>query len=281
MYEPQVTIITPTYNVVDNSQVNDFDLMITMLGKQTYSFLDLLVIDNNSKDGTVDLLKEYKNEGSLAFYSEPDQGKFDAINKGLVRAKGKYVAFLSCDDFYHDIKAIENVVNFMEEEEADFCCFPSYCCQPDGSAFLFEPAILNTFQVVPCPRQAVIFRKEALQELGYFDAKFKLLADYDLIIRLILNGYAGVQWGDTLVTTKLGEKVNRYTTQAEAEFSHIFHKNFKTMYPMNEEVLERMVKISEIPRPLLDQLAQYFPDEEQEEFYQRYENMYNFRVQNS
>ena len=281
MYEPQVTIITPTYNVVDNEQVNDFDLMITMLGKQTYPYLDLLVMDNASKDGTVDLLVEYKNEGSLAFYSEPDQGKFDAINKGLVRAKGKYVAFLSCDDFYHDIKGIENVVNYMEEEEADFCCFPSYCSQPDGTAFLFEPAILNAFQVVPFPRQAVIFKKSALQELGYFDAKFRLLADYDLILRLLLNGYVGVQWGDNIVTAKLGDKVNRYTTQSNAEFSHKFYKNYGSMYPMSDEVLDRMVKISEIPRPLLDKLAQYFPDDVQEEFYQLYENMYNFRVQNS
>jgi hypothetical protein len=160
----------------------------------------------------------------------------------------------------------------MEEEQADFCCFSSYCCQPDGSAFLFEPAILNTFQVVPCPRQAIIYRKSALQELGYFDAKFKLLADYDLIIRLILNGFAGVQWGETLVTAKIGEKVNRYTTQADAEFSHIFYKNYKTMYPMSEEVLDRMVKISEIPKQLLDKLSQYFPEDAQDEFYQRYES---------
>ena len=77
------------------------------------------IVDNNSTDETIDLLKDYKNSGFINFYSAPDTGKYDAINKGLLRAKGKYVAFLSCDDFYHDIMAIADLVNAMEEENAD------------------------------------------------------------------------------------------------------------------------------------------------------------------
>ncbi len=280
MYEPQVSIIIPTYNIVENSQVSDFDLMLTLLGKQTYPYIEILVMDNASDDGTVDLLKEYKNEGIISFYSEKDQGKFDAINKGLMRAKGKYVAFLSCDDFYQDINGITKVVNLMEEENADFCCFPSYYCQPDGSVFVFEPAILNAFQVVPCPRQAMFLKKDAIQELGYFDSKFKLLADYDLTIRLLLNSFAGVLLEDNIVTVKSSVQVGKHTVQSDAEFSHIFHKNYKNLYPLNDEIIDRMVKISEIPKPLLDKFAQYFPEEVQQEFYEKYENMYNFRVQN-
>ena len=47
----------------------------------------------------------------------------------------------------------------MEEEDADFCFFPSYCCHPEGYVFQFIPAMLNTFQVAPCPRQAMFFKK--------------------------------------------------------------------------------------------------------------------------
>lgn len=99
MYEPEVTIITPTSNIVDKGQADDFTLLVNLLDRQTYEFVDHLIIDNASQDGTEVLLKEYKNSGFLTFYSEPDRGKFDAMNKGLLRAKGKYVAFLSCDDF--------------------------------------------------------------------------------------------------------------------------------------------------------------------------------------
>ena len=279
MYEPEVTIITPTSNIVDKGQADDFTLLVNLLDRQTYEFVDHLIIDNASQDGTEVLLKEYKNSGFLTFYSEPDRGKFDAMNKGLLRAKGKYVAFLSCDDFYHDITGIADVVNVMEEEDADFCFFPSYCCHPEGYVFQFIPAMLNTFQVAPCPRQAMFFKKSVLNELMGFDEKFKLLADYDLVIRLVLGGYKGVLFDGNIVTCKLGEQVSKNTTQVEAECNHIFYKNYKNMYPMSNEVLDRMVKFSEIPKPLLDKLAMKFPSEDRDLFYEKYQQMYELRME--
>lgn len=279
MYEPEVTIITPTSNIVDKGQADDFTLLVNLLDRQAYEFVDHLIIDNASQDGTEVLLKEYKNSGFLTFYSEPDRGKFDAMNKGLLRAKGKYVAFLSCDDFYHDITGIADVVNVMEEEDADFCFFPSYCCHPEGYVFQFIPAMLNTFQVAPCPRQAMFFKKSVLNELRGFDEKFKLLADYDLVIRLVLGGYKGVLFDGNIVTCKLGEQVSKNTTQVEAECNHIFYKNYKNMYPMSNEVLDRMVKFSEIPKPLLDKLAMKFPSEDKDLFYEKYQQMYELRLE--
>lgn len=279
MYEPEVTIITSTSNIVDKGQADDFTLLVNLLDRQTYEFVDHLIIDNASQDGTEVLLKEYKNSGFLSFYSEPDRGKFDAMNKGLLRAKGKYVAFLSCDDFYHDITGIADVVNVMEEEDADFCFFPSYCCHPEGYVFQFIPAMLNTFQVAPCPRQAMFFKKSVLNELRGFDEKFKLLADYDLVIRLVLGGYKGVLFDGNIVTCKLGEQVSKNTTQVEAECNHIFYKNYKNMYPMSNEVLDRMVKFSEIPKPLLDKLAMKFPSEDKDLFYEKYQQMYELRME--
>ena len=279
MYEPEVSVITPTSNIVEKEQADDFNLLINILNRQTYPYVEHIIIDNASSDGTQELLKDYKNNGYINFFSEPDHGKFDAMNKGIMRAKGKYVSFLSCDDFYHDITGIADVVNLMESENADFCYFPSYCSHPEGFTFLFQPAILNVFQVSPCPRQAFFFKRSVLEEMRYFDNKFKLLADYDLIIRLFLNGYKGVMFDGNIVTCKLGEQVTKHTIQVEAECSHIFYKNYKNLYPMTNEVLDRMVKISEVPKPLLDKLVTKFPQDYRDEYYQQYENMYNLRVQ--
>lgn len=279
MYEPEVTIITPTYNIVENGKTDDFTLLINLLEKQTYQYVDYLVMDNNSTDETIELLKEYKNSGYLNFYSAPDNGKFDAINKGLLRAKGKYVAFLSCDDFYHDITAIEELVNVMEEENADYCLFPSYCVRPDSSAFLYQPSILNVFQVMPCSRQAMFFRREALEKIGYFDSKFKLFADYDLILRLVLSRANGILFDKNILTYNLGEQAIKYTVQLEAEWAHIIHKNLRPLYPqLNQNEIDRMIRVSEIPKPLLDRLARYFPDS-QDAFYERYKIMYDMRYQ--
>lgn len=279
MYEPEFTVITPTYNIVENNQADDFTLLVSLLNKQTYPYIEHIIIDNNSQDGTVDFLKEYKNSGYISFFSEPDRGKFDAMNKGILRAKGKYLAFLSCDDFFHDITGIADVINVMEEENADFCFFPSYCIQPDGTAFQFVPSMLNVFQVAPCPREAIIFKRSALEKMSFFDEKFKLMADYDLIIRCVLAGLKGVLFDGNIVTYKMGEQMMKHSVQAEAECNHIFYKNYKTMYQMSNEVLDRMVKYSEIPKPLLDKLVLKFPQEDREMFYDRYQQMYDMRVQ--
>lgn len=279
MYEPEVSVIVSTYNIVDKDQADDFTLLVNLLVRQTYPYVELLVVDNASTDGTLELLKEYKNLGYLNFYSEPDRGKFDAYNKGLLRAKGKYVSFISCDDFYHDITAIADIVNLMEQEDADFCFFPVYCCHPEGYVFQFTPAMLNAFQVTPCPREAMFYKKSALDEIRGFDEKFKLLADYDLVIRLLLGGYKGVLFEGNVLTCKVGDRVSKHTEQVEAECNHIFYKNYKNLHPMTNDVLDRMVKISEIPKPLLDKLARTFPDEDRQLFYERYEQMYNLRLE--
>jgi len=229
MYEPEFTVITATSNIIEKGQADDLGLLINLLDKQTYQFIEHIIIDNASTDGTLDLLKEYKNAGYINFFTEPDNGKFDAFNKGLLRAKGKYVGFLSCDDFYHDITAIDNIIGLMEQENGDFCFFPAYCRHPEGFAFEFVPAIYNVFQCVPCPRQAMIFKKSTLDK---------------------------------------------------AECKHIYYQNYKSLYPVSDDILDRMVSTAEIPKPLLDKLAAKFPPEDSELFYERYKQMYDLRVEN-
>ena len=279
MYEPEVSIITPTYNIVEAGKADDFMLLINLLRKQTYPYIEHIIMDNASTDETITLLKDYKNSGYISFYSAPDTGKYDAINKGLLRAKGKYVAFLSCDDFYHDITGIYDVVNLMEESNADFCYFPAYCVMPDGGVMLFKPAIYNVFQVMPFSHQAVIFNRESLEKIGAFDAKFKLFADYDLLIRAVMNGLKAAEFNNNIVTYGLGEQVSKYSVQVAAECSHIFHKNYRALYPINENEIDRLVNISEIPKGLLDKLAAYFPPEDKELFLERYNLMYRMRLQ--
>ena len=126
--DPLVSIVTPTLNIVENGQADAFNLLVSLLELQTYQRIEHIVIDGASTDETVDLLKDYKNKGYINFYSEKDTGKYHALNKGIMRAKGKYIAFISCDDFYHDIMAIGSAVETLESQKADFipCLLQTY-----------------------------------------------------------------------------------------------------------------------------------------------------------
>ncbi len=277
--EPIVSIITTTHNIVEKGQADDFGLLVNLLDMQTYPNIEHIVIDNASNDDTVTLLKDYKNKGYIQFYSEPDTGKFNGFNKGILRAKGKYVSFISCDDFYHDITAITDLVNLMEAENADFSFSPSYCRHSEGFVFLFIPAMYNTFQVMPCPRQCMFFKKSVLEKENYFDEKFKLMSDYDLIIRLVLKKYKAVFFNQNYTTYKIGEKLTKNPQAGDNEAKAIFYKNYRNLYPLNEEILDKMVKTSDFPKELLDKLVTRFPENDKDLFYERCEQMHQIRLQ--
>ena len=277
--EPTVTIITPTHNIVEKEQTDDFNLLISLIDRQTYPKIEHLIVDNASTDGTTELLKNYKNKGYLNFNSERDNGKFAAFNKGIMRAKGKYISFVSCDDFYHDITAITDVVNLMEAEQADFCYSSAYCRHPEGFVFAFEPSIYNVFQVMPCARQAMFFRKSMLEKENYFDEKYKIMADFDLVIKIMLKKYKGIYFDTNYVTYKLGQKGFENPKRVEEETKMLYFKNYRNLYPLNEQILSKMVTESLFPRGLLEKLATRFSPDDSQIFYQKCEQMHRLRVQ--
>lgn len=277
--DPKFTIITTTKNIIDKDQTDDFYLQVNLLDKQTYPEIEHLVIDGASTDETDVLLKEYKSKGYINFFSERDTSKVQAYNKGIMRAKGKYICFLSVDDFFHDITAIQDIVNLMEANNADFTFAPAYCRHPEGFVFLFQPAMYNAFQVMPCARQAMVFKRSVLEKENYFDEKFKILSEYDMIIRLMMKKYNGIFFDGNYTTYKLGERALENPDKAMQECKSIFYKNYKNLVRLDDQILNYMAEYSEFPRELLEKLAGCFPPEDKELFFERCEEMHKLRVE--
>ena len=252
--EPILSVIITTHNIVEKDKVDDFNLLITLLSKQTYPEIEIIVIDKASTDETNVLLKDYKNKGYINFFSEPDMNKFDGFNKGVMRAHGKYVAFLSCDDFWHDITAVRDIMTFMESNNADFVYSPAYCCYPTGYVYLFPPVIHAAFQVMPCARQGMIFKKSVIEQLNYFDTKFAYFADFDLIIRMLMKRFKGFYYDTNFTTYKLCESIEKNPEKCTQECKQIFYKNYRGLTALNNDILDKMVKTSEFPQELLQKL---------------------------
>ena len=87
IYQPLVSIITVVYN--NSKHIRD---AIESVLSQDYSKIEYIVIDGGSTDGTLDIIEEYVNEIS-AFLSEPDEGVYDALNKGIAAANGDGAAY--------------------------------------------------------------------------------------------------------------------------------------------------------------------------------------------
>lgn len=107
---PIISVITVVYNgekLLENT--------ILSVVNQTYPNVEYLVIDGNSKDKTVSIIKQYENQVST-WISEPDKGLYDAMNKGLTLATGDFVLFMNAGDEFCNNQVLEQVFSKYDTE---------------------------------------------------------------------------------------------------------------------------------------------------------------------
>ncbi len=110
---PSVTVVTVVYNDAENIEKT----LLSVLNQQ-YPNLEYIVIDGGSRDGTVDIIKKYKNH-ITHWVSERDQGIYDAMNKGIDLASGEWIIFINSYDLFYCEKTIHEVFKDAPKD-ADF-----------------------------------------------------------------------------------------------------------------------------------------------------------------
>lgn len=103
--QPLITVITIAYNAFST-----IEQTILSVINQTYPHIEYIIIDGGSNDGTVNIIEKYSNKLSY-WISEPDKGIYDAMNKGIHLAKGRWVNFMNSGDTFYDNMTIEKVIN--------------------------------------------------------------------------------------------------------------------------------------------------------------------------
>ena len=191
---PLVTVVTVCFNLITHARVGHFEQCLLSVNLQDYPHVEHLVIDGGSQDGTLELLQKYADRGWIRYVSEPDSGIYDAMNKGIRLAKGKYVAFLNSDDYWHHRRAVSASVAALEQGNAAFSYAPRTIVQENGTFMCAESPALGAFlQLMPFCHQTMFTRRELLLAYGGFDAaQYRSAADYDLVFRLLLGGESGV-----------------------------------------------------------------------------------------
>lgn len=193
MNYPKVSIITPTFNLIKDGRKHLFIKCVNSVRSQTYKNIEHIVTDGDSNDGTIELLDEFANKKWLKYYSKKDSGVDEAYNNGIAHSTGKYVAFMNSDDSYYDENAIENCVNALESNQADYCYGKEKQVTRTGRvARIFEPCMENFFKDVPYPHQTLVVRRDVLEKIGGYNTDCKYGGDVYLMLQLILNDYKGV-----------------------------------------------------------------------------------------
>lgn len=174
-----------------NSEKTITDTLVSV-AEQNFGDYEHIVVDGSSSDGTLDLV-EQNSHARLRCVSEPDQGLYDAMNKGIALARGDYVLFLNSDDSFCRADALSIVAAKIITSDAD-CIFADVrFVEKDGvspagrvySARRFRPALIRVGVMPPHPGMFV--KRELLLQLKGFDTKYRMAADFDLIARALLK----------------------------------------------------------------------------------------------
>jgi glycosyltransferase involved in cell wall biosynthesis len=173
---PLVSIVTPTF---ERAELLKHTLASIRL--QTYPAIEHIVIDGGSTDRTVELLRQAQGKHSLRWLSEPDEGMYHAINKGLGMATGDILAYLNSDDLYFPW-TVETVVDaFRRHPEADFVFGDALAIDEqtgETRAYWLAPFDLDFVRRKGFLAQpAVFWRRRAYESMGPFDTRLQYVAD--------------------------------------------------------------------------------------------------------
>jgi len=180
----KVSIITATFN----SEYTILDC-IESVNQQTYTNIEHTIIDGDSHDSTIKIIKNNHSRVKLII-SEPDNGIYDAMNKGISIATGDIIGILNSDDLYTDDLVIEKVVEAFTNTKADCVYADLYYVKKDNTEKIVrhwrtKNYVPGAFKKGWHPAHATFFvRKEVYEKYDLFNLDFSLAADFELMLRL-------------------------------------------------------------------------------------------------
>ena len=182
---PLLSIIIPTFNselMLENA--------LNSIEKQKYSNWECYIIDSHSNDNTIDIVKKHiKKDDRFKFLSEKDKGIYDAMNKGWKIASGQWILFLGSDDSLTSPNSLIEIAHFLDNKYD--VVYGNY--NIIGTNNKMKNVISLDYHCIRYKvfsnHQAVIMKRNVIEELGGFNINYKITADFDLIQRAYLAHY--------------------------------------------------------------------------------------------
>ena len=279
MVRPLVTVITTTYNLVKSGRDKFLRQCLESVHNQDYENFEHIIIDGASTDGTLEILKEYEEKGWIKIYSENDNGIYQAMNRGIDKANGKYTVFMNADDCFTSMSAISDSVKLLEKTQADASYANVSYQYPDGASSLWKGDLSIVFSATPFCHQVMFTRTQLLKDIGYFNEKYKISSDYEMIIRLVLGGYKLVHLDKNLAMFRYGGCSSNKSLMIN-EDAQIYCDLYKDFADFTFEEAEDIYKFHTLPFKLAIKLSKYLHGIEKIKFwaYNIRKHMFQFRL---
>ena len=178
---PRLSIVIATYNAARTLE----DCLCSAID-QTYPNWELLIVDGGSTDRTVDIIRAHA-ERIEYWTSEKDSGIYDAWNKALDHARGEYVCFLGADDKLQSPDTISSIFDAIGNNEYELVTGRGRLIDPSGRSYHEFGNPWNYHKVarrITICHPGMLHRRDLFDRFGKYDTSYKIVADYDFLLRL-------------------------------------------------------------------------------------------------
>ena len=182
------SIITINYNNKDGLKKT-----IESVINQSYRDFEYIIIDGGSTDGSVEIIKEYADKIDY-WISEPDEGIYNAMNKGIVQAHGEYLNFMNSGDCFYNKKVLQDILPYLDSDIVTGKIY--YEGGPHG--FWKDNVTMLDFFKGSLEHQASFIRKELFSNKLY-DESFKIIADWKFFVETLIYENASFHNLDIIV----------------------------------------------------------------------------------
>ena len=203
----RISIVTPVFNDPRVARALD-----SILSQRHEHELELIVVDAGSTDDTMKILEGYQ-DSVATLISEPDEGIYDGMNKGVRLATGDVVGILNADDRYADEFVLRDVLETFSDSDTD-ACYGNLVYVNDNDEIVRywksggHSAGKWYWGWMP-PHPTFFVRRNIYERYGVFDLGFPIAADYELMLRLLFKERVRVKYLDrVLVRMALGGASN-------------------------------------------------------------------------
>lgn len=224
----KISIITVCYN--SEKTITD---TLESVRKQKNVDVEHILIDGGSSDSTLQIIKQYSHVSKLI--SEPDNGIYDAMNKGIKLATGDIVGTLNADDFYASEDVLQTVKESFSNKEVDACYADLVYVKEKNinqvvRFWKSNPYKQGLFKSGWMPAHPTFFaRSSVYAKYGLFDLSYKIAADVELLFRFIERNKI-----KTLYIPKLFVKMRLGGTT---------NKSFKNIWVQNQEIVQMLKSV--------------------------------------
>lgn len=203
MERVKVSVITVSFNSMET-----IGSTVLSVNKQIYKNIEHILIDGKSEDNTVSIFKKLSKRENFII-SETDTGLYDAMNKGIFHSSGDFILFLNSDDIFSTKYSISKLVENILSESSVVYGNTEFLNKNGNKMRYWSPGFVRGGKLSGWhpPHPSLMASKTVLNEIGGFNTKYSISADYDLILRLMAIGKLTWHWeNSTIVSMKIGGK---------------------------------------------------------------------------